>query len=274
MTRDQNLVFDVGLHKGEDTAFYLKKGFRVVSFEANPSLIAHCKNRFSDEIAKGQLTIMEGAIAPAEFGDRITFYESEFESWGTIMPNWESRNSTYGISSKVIEVNRVDILKAFESFGIPYFIKIDIEGADGHVLDCLEQLPARPQYISIESDKVSFKGLKSEFSRLQSLGYSKFKVVQQETIPASKIVTDDVNGNKFEYEFEYDGSGPFGEDIGQPWLSYEQAMSRYRKIFASYVLFGDKSVFRRVPGWWRVKVAIRWVFRRPLPGWYDTHASL
>ena len=33
-----NLIFDVGLHTGQDTAFYLKKGFRVIAIEANPLL--------------------------------------------------------------------------------------------------------------------------------------------------------------------------------------------------------------------------------------------
>ena len=34
--KQDDLIFDVGLHRGEDTEFYLKKGFRVVAFEANP----------------------------------------------------------------------------------------------------------------------------------------------------------------------------------------------------------------------------------------------
>jgi hypothetical protein len=29
-----DLIFDVGFHRGEDTDFYLKKGFRVVAVEA------------------------------------------------------------------------------------------------------------------------------------------------------------------------------------------------------------------------------------------------
>ena len=48
----KNLIFDVGMHKGEDTDFYLKKGFNVIGFEADPELIVHCQNRFKNEIAK------------------------------------------------------------------------------------------------------------------------------------------------------------------------------------------------------------------------------
>ena len=33
-----DLIYDIGQHTGEDTAFYLGKGFRVVAVEANPTL--------------------------------------------------------------------------------------------------------------------------------------------------------------------------------------------------------------------------------------------
>ena len=35
---DRNLIFDIGMHIGQDTEFYLKKGFRVVAIEADPTL--------------------------------------------------------------------------------------------------------------------------------------------------------------------------------------------------------------------------------------------
>lgn len=35
-SKNENLIYDVGLHLGEDTNFYLKNVFRVVAFEANP----------------------------------------------------------------------------------------------------------------------------------------------------------------------------------------------------------------------------------------------
>ena len=38
MVKRADLIYDVGFHQGEDTAFYLKKGFLVVAFEAHPRL--------------------------------------------------------------------------------------------------------------------------------------------------------------------------------------------------------------------------------------------
>ena len=39
---DPKLVYDVGVHRGDDTAYYLHKGFRVVGVEANPAMAATC----------------------------------------------------------------------------------------------------------------------------------------------------------------------------------------------------------------------------------------
>ena len=33
-----DLIYDVGMHNGSDTAYYLHKGFRVLAIEANPVL--------------------------------------------------------------------------------------------------------------------------------------------------------------------------------------------------------------------------------------------
>jgi len=37
--KHHDLIYDVGLHKGEDAEFYLRKGFRVVAFEADSDLV-------------------------------------------------------------------------------------------------------------------------------------------------------------------------------------------------------------------------------------------
>lgn len=83
MRKVTNLIYDVGLHKGEDTNFYLRKGYDVVAFEADPVLVAHCKVRFRTETGRARLRIVEGAIAPASAGEEITLFRSSVSAWGT-----------------------------------------------------------------------------------------------------------------------------------------------------------------------------------------------
>ncbi len=49
----EDLVDHVGAHKGEDTAFYLAKGYRVVALEANGELIRTASGASQPRSAKG-----------------------------------------------------------------------------------------------------------------------------------------------------------------------------------------------------------------------------
>jgi FkbM family methyltransferase len=278
-----NLIFDVGMHEGEDTDFYLRKGFEVVAFEANPELIARCKDRFKDAIAQGRLRIVEGAIAPASAGETVTFYKNAYSIWGTIDSDWANRNDMLGAASEKIVVPRVDIGAAFRDFGVPYYCKIDIEGADALVLDELATGTERPHCLSIETEKVSFASLKADVMRLTELGYRKFKPVQQETVPGTVLNTQTLQGAGLRYTFQHHASGPFGEDIPQEWLDADGVLSAYQAIFRSYRLFGDYSVLNKLhgaPGGGFINRSIGQVYRLatghkgPLPGWHDLHASL
>ena len=57
---------DVGVHKGEDTEYYLKKGFQVVGIEANPDLYQSTKDRLESYINTGQLKLLNLAISPED----------------------------------------------------------------------------------------------------------------------------------------------------------------------------------------------------------------
>jgi hypothetical protein len=60
---EKDLIYDVGLHKGEDSEFYLKKGFRVVAIEALPALAQIVTERLRPYLDSGQLVILNVAIA-------------------------------------------------------------------------------------------------------------------------------------------------------------------------------------------------------------------
>jgi FkbM family methyltransferase len=275
MAYQPSLIFDIGLHRGEDTNFYLKKGYKVVAFEANPDLVSFCRRRFESEIAENRLRIIEGAITSELSDSPITFYKNEKLSvWGTLNPEWNRRNEAIGVGGETIEVRRVDIRSWLEKFGVPHFMKIDIEGADRVVLDTLKAFDQRPAYLSIESNKVDINEIQNELNILRDLGYEQFRPVQQANIPNTRIETSDINGNALSFIFENHASGPFGDDLKQPWLNAEACLAAYREIFKSYRAFGDDSVFRKVPGGLHVRKLLGMLLGRPLPGWYDTHAAL
>jgi FkbM family methyltransferase len=271
--RSDDLIFDVGLHRGEDSAYYLSKGYRVVAFEANPGLIAHCRKRFEPELAEGRMTIVEGAIDDRG-RETVPFFVHDTETvWGTTDEAWAARNAPRGVSSR-IEVEAVDFGQALREYGIPYYLKVDIEGADRICLDAVGDRSERPRFVSIESEKVDPGELVSELRRLAALGYARFAVCQQDGMAGRTITTTTRDGRPLTYAFEQDASGPFGEDVPEPWTDMAGALARYRTIFREYRVFGDGSPFDRRKPARAVRRALSMALGRPLPGWYDTHARL
>jgi FkbM family methyltransferase len=273
VTMHRDLIFDVGLHRGEDTEFYLAKGFRVVAFEADPFLAAAARERFSEVIREGRLEIVEGAISDVE-EPTVRFYRNpEVSEWGTVDRDWVHRNEALGSRHEMIDVDVVDFAGEIRKHGVPYYLKIDIEGADRICLSALSESPTRPCYVSVESEKVDFDELISEFRLLEELGYRDFLAVQQADVKRTRLPDASDEGRAIDHSFKDGSSGPFGQDLGG-WRSSEEVIDEYRSIFADYRRFGDATIWQRtLPGRALLKA---WSLLRgaTMPGWYDTHARL
>jgi FkbM family methyltransferase len=262
---DPQLIYDVGAHLGEDTDFYLRKGFKVVAIEANPVLALKLKERFRSHVFDGSIVVVSAAIA--QNAGEVSFYVNESASvWGTIRSAWAKRNESLGRPSKLIKVEAISFPEVLGKYGVPHYLKIDIEGADVLPLEALIEHPGRPKFISIESEKRSWRGLLYEFEMFKRLGYSRFKIVDQGRIDSQKPPNPPAEGRYVEHRFEPGSSGLFGEELPGKWLTARQAIWRYRFIFLRYRFFGDYGILRillRYPG-----------FRNLSASWYDTHATI
>ena len=273
--RIENLIYDVGMHRGEDSDYYLKKGFNVIGFEANPLNAAHCRERFAGAIETGQLTLIEGAITELEDSEqrKIKFYRNTNHSpWGSINDEWAHRNEVLGTNNEIIEVEAVNFRKCLQEYGIPYYLKADIVGSEVICLKALLEFENKPNYISIRSEKVIFRKLEEEIMLLEKLGYEKFKAVQQD-VSFSKAPDNSKEGRNIAHSFEEGASGIFGKDLEGDWRHKERILKDYQKIFVLYWLFGDYSYLRQTEKGKKFIEQLERVVRRPLPGWYDTHAK-
>ena len=277
MNESKKLIYDVGMHKGEDSDFYLKKGFRVVGFEADPDLAELCRQRFSKQIKTEQLIIVEGAIIDVKKHKgsvgKIKFFKNIKTSvWGTVVDEWANRNDELGSESEIIEVSIIDFSECLIQFGIPYYMKIDIEGMDVICLESLKEFSVRPDYISIESEKISFDKLMEEFRIFKELGYSSFQAINQSKISSNKEPIDTKEGKILNYQFQKGSSGLFGKDLNKnDWKSMEETIIRYKRIFNGYKLLGDNN---RINKFLLGRIFIKSMNRLlGIPGWYDTHAK-
>ena len=267
--KNNDLIIDIGMHKGEDTDYYLRKGFTVVGVEADPNLTAHCRDRFADEIRDSRLSIVEGAIVPPDYrGEEVVFFKNRRSVFGTINTDWAQRNFRLGAPSTQIQVPVIDMPELLRSYGTPFYMKVDIEGTDLVCVQYLKDADEKPDYISFESDKISLSGISNEISVLQGLGYESFMAVQQATIFR---LTDEISDTET-YRFEGGSSGPFGPWLAGEWVSGEALLEIYRGVFEQYRRFGDDTMWAtsrpfRVAGALILRLA-----GIALPGWYDTHA--
>jgi FkbM family methyltransferase len=253
-------IFDIGCHTGEDSDFYLRKGFTVVAVEANPSLCVLLKRRFSNQIAERRFLLVEKAIAE-HAGDVTFFINVNATIWGTIREDWAQRNARRGARSETITVPSIRFASLIEEFGIPYYLKIDIEGADSLCLDGLLAFENRPQFVSFEIEHWSL--LRKEMNILAKLGYKRFKIVNQGLVREQVPPWPAREGVYVDYRFEDDASGLFGNELKDDWTTRVGVIAQLYKLIGRKIIMGTA---KRLPA-----------VNRLMPSrsaWYDMHAAL
>lgn len=269
------LIFDVGMHRGEDTEFYLQRGFAVLGVEANPFLVSALEEKFRPYIKSGQLRIVDKAINSKSGIARFSI-NTENSVWGTLSDRFAERNSRGGFASEDIEVECITFEDLLHEHGVPYYLKIDIEGCDTLCVQALRDFSTRPQFISIESNATSpgcgFRNVLAELALLHELGYSHFKYVNQAKIPGSQRRLG-LEGPAVKYRFPPDSSGPFGDETSGKWLPFGTAGAYGLALRAVDDFCGHSGRFYGLSAVWRLRQ-----LRERLTGradhWYDLHAKL
>lgn len=162
------LVFDVGMHNGDDTAYYLHRGFNVVAVEADPDLVASGRERFAAALADGRLVIEHKAIAEQR-GEADFWICDSLRVWNSFDKNIASRD---GRTCHSVKVQTVPLRELFATHGVPHYLKLDIEGHDHIAASDIDPKDA-PDYVSLELNSVD------DFYLLRSKGYRRFKCIQQ-----------------------------------------------------------------------------------------------
>lgn len=256
-----DLIIDVGMHRGEDTSYYLKKGFQVVAIDADPNTIRYVNKKFSSELNKKTLRILNYAIADID-DLQVDFNISELSLWSSLKKDIADRNQ---LAKDTVKVTCKTLGTIFKTYGTPYYCKIDIEGYDELCLETLKGRSILPKFISVESECVGENEVLTEeqalgtLNRLHELGYTKFKLVDQTSLEVlgkedfynhanmlefkrpsftTKVINKfkktfgigthlsshrELLNKRFGHNFFIGSSGPFGDDLDGVWLDYPSA---------------------------------------------------
>jgi FkbM family methyltransferase len=242
-----DLIFDVGMNNGDDTAYYLHKGYRVVAVEADPTLVDKARDRFADHVRSGQLELVNVAIGPERTTAPFWICETNSE-WNSFTRALASRR---GCPHHAIDVQCCPFRDLLDRYGVPSYLKVDIEGHDHY---CVADLRSDdlPSYVSLEMAQVE------TLFALRDLGYTGFKLIKQDDhnqlvvdlfsakallkrrlrpypaifrlgqwaslISHRTAVARPAPADDSAWRFAIGSSGPFGEDTAGHWQSCDEAV--------------------------------------------------
>jgi FkbM family methyltransferase len=141
-----DLVFDLGANLGRKTKAFLALGANVVAVEPNPDCEDIIHRRCRSAVDRGLLRIVSCA-AGARSG-RLAFsvhkkHSNVSSGSAPFMAAFDGDEVTW----RKINVEMVTLDNLIRRFGMPDFIKVDVEGMDAEVLQGLRQ---RPKFLSFE----------------------------------------------------------------------------------------------------------------------------
>lgn len=269
---DPNLIYDVGMHVGKDTGFYLRKGFRVVAIEANPDTAARVTNTFKTEIAEGRLTIINKAVAETA-GTMDLYTYGDLSETNTLFPDAEEQIMKFGRPTGKVTVQTSPITDIMREHGVPYYLKIDIEGADLICLKSIAASPFRPRYISVESNPESEDMSFELLSTLWNIGYKGFKISNQARVARKMMKTPNParEGKTIDFRFGRQMSGPFGDELEGRWRGILTTAAKFRGLCRERALFSRMGGTHKNTPYGMAYWVFKWLLRRPV-GWYDFHA--
>jgi FkbM family methyltransferase len=149
LVRPGDLCFDVGANVGRMTRAMLELGAHVVAVEPLKDLCGQMRAEFSQEIKARRCFVVQAGCASFDGTGKIRVASDATKSMSTMSPTFlrvsADNGDPWGVEEEDIELVRLDHLVAM--FGVPNYVKIDVEGMDA---DVLQELSAPVDTVSFE----------------------------------------------------------------------------------------------------------------------------
>ena len=172
------IAFDIGANIGQTVDELLPNYDKIICFEPNPNLVTIIKNKFfnNDKVTIEELGLSD-KIETKKFNISNSHVVSTFsEDWinnsrFTNVYNWDTS----------IDVKTTTLDEVIDKYGIPYFIKIDVEGYEYEVLKGLTKL-LENTYFAFEWAEEQYEIVNKTVKYLKELGYNNFSYTYQDSL--------------------------------------------------------------------------------------------
>jgi FkbM family methyltransferase len=148
--RRDDLVFDIGAYFGTYAERFTELGAKVVAVEPNPACCETLRR-----LARGRNIQVVNCAAGDTPGKSKLLVCLEYPSLSTVADEWydaAQRSSRHGTAhwQKPIEVDILTLDQLAERYGVPAFVKIDVEGFDDHVI---RGMSFQPRFLTFEFNR-------------------------------------------------------------------------------------------------------------------------
>lgn len=222
---NEKMIFDIGVSEGNDTAFYLAKGFSVVGVEADVETYFGLLERFTTEISDGRLVIYNAAAAANEGGIVEFFHHNQYQGLSGLS---HSRAEFTPGSYQSYHVTTINWAALIRQHGVPYYCKLDIEGGEALFLGSINQRDLLPDFFSTECYSLE------PIEQLYALGYRMFKLVDQNSPSGFELPAIQPEGMTIEWHDWHHMSGPFGWDLSGDWVDFDTFLRRRQAAMPLY----------------------------------------
>lgn len=169
------LAFDIGANLGTKLNVILSRAKKVVAFEPHPEVYPVLK----DACQHIPNVIVDNRALSDQIGEKV-FSMGDHSQISTFSSDWmtDSRFTKFNHTwYRKVAVNTTTLDSIIEEYGIPNYVKIDVEGYEYEVLTGLTKLIPNCVFSFEWAEECKDSIIKS-FNHLTNLGYNKFDVTR------------------------------------------------------------------------------------------------
>lgn len=183
------LVFDIGANLGDTVKIFTNVSEKVIAFEPNPTLIKGLKETFENNNV-----VIDSRALSTEEGKKI-FNISKADSVSTFSQDWidNSRFSNKVYWNYPTEVDTTTLDNIIDEYGIPDYVKIDVEGYEYEVLSSLTKFLPETLF-SFEWAEEMKEKISLTIKHVYDLGYKSFSFTEGDDV----LFDNQINWMKYE----------------------------------------------------------------------------
>lgn len=184
-----NLIFDIGANRGSTVARFITVANKVICFEPNPILANNLRSRFAND------SVIVDERGVSNKNGTQTFKISNADTISTLSEDWVTNSRFTGSYNwdNHIQIETVTLDSIIEQYGIPDYIKIDVEGHEYELLTSFTKfLP--DTLFSFEWAEEQKSKINLTIQHLKKLGYTSFGYTEADEV----LFDDKVEWEKFE----------------------------------------------------------------------------